>query len=248
MGTETTRGLRYASVVAEQKSTGLLATHTDVLKTHLSQSVSSKLLEFKGIGSKHMPQSHLKKRTSFFPLLLSTLAVKISRLPHRQFFHRTPRMAVSWSHPLTLLLSMYAGEWFFVLSSLIEKKFVLNAGEKLMQPKTSQKFKNVACFRLLFKIKQPKRLQSTKSVAINTWFLLIKPNFNVKMQRYETNHRKRVVEENSNQSWSNKFLLKTYNPSFWGCHKSTENFVTHGFWARRYVALVVSVPIPLRTQ
>ena len=137
---------------------------------------------------------------------------------------------------------------FFVLSSLSEKKFVLNAEEKLMQPKTSQKFKNVACFRLLFKIKQPKRLQSTKSVAINTWFLLIKPNFNVKMQRYETNHRKRVVEENLNQVWSNKFLPKTYSPSFWGCHKSTENFVTHGFWVRRYVALVVSVPIPLRTQ
>jgi len=34
MGTETTSGLRSASVVAEQKSTGLLATHTDVLKTH----------------------------------------------------------------------------------------------------------------------------------------------------------------------------------------------------------------------
>ena len=28
-----------------------------------------------------------------------------------------------------------------------------------MQPKTSQKFKNVACFRLLFKIKQPKRFE-----------------------------------------------------------------------------------------
>ena len=25
--------------------------------------------------------------------------------------------------------------------------------------------------------------------------MLIKPNFNVKMQRYETNHRKKVVEE-----------------------------------------------------
>ena len=111
-------------------------------------------------------------------------------------------------------------EWFFVLSSLSEKKFVLNAEEKLMQPKTSQKFKNVACFRLLFKIKQPKRLQSTKSVAINTWFLLIKPNFNVKMQRYETNHRKRVVEENLNQFWSNKFLPKTYSPSFGGCRKT----------------------------
>ena len=154
---------------------------------------------------------------------MSTRAVKISRLPHRQFFHRTPRMAVSWSNPLTLLLSMYAGEWFFVLSSLSEKKFVLNAGEKLMQPKTSQKFKNVACFRLLFKIKQPKRLQSTKSVAINTWFLLIKPNFNVKMQRYETNHRKRVVEENLNQVWSNKFLPKTYSPSFWVCRKLSRN-------------------------
>jgi len=34
MGTEVTSGLRSASVVAEQKSTGLLATHTDVLKTH----------------------------------------------------------------------------------------------------------------------------------------------------------------------------------------------------------------------
>ena len=135
---------------------------------------------------------------------MSTLAVKISRLPNRQFLHRTPRMAVSWSHPLTLLLSMYAGE-------------------KLMQPKTSEKFKNVACFRLLFKIKQPKRLQSTKSVAINTWFLLIKPNFNVKMQRYETNHRKRVVEENLNQFWSNKFLPKTYSPSFGGCRKLSRN-------------------------
>ena len=37
MGTETTSGLRSASVVAEQKSTGLLATHTDALKTHSSQ-------------------------------------------------------------------------------------------------------------------------------------------------------------------------------------------------------------------
>lgn len=89
-----------------------------------------------------------------------------------------------------------------------------------MQPKTSQKFKNVAYFRLLFKIKQPKHLQSTKSVAINTCFLLIKPNFNVKMQRYETNHRKRVVEENLNQVWSNKFLPKTYSPSFWVCRKT----------------------------
>ena len=234
MGTETTSGLRSASVVAEQKSTGLLATHTDVLKTHLSQSVSSKLLEFKGIGSKHMPQSHLKKRTSFFSLLLSTLAVKISRLPHRQFFHRTPRMAVSWSHPLTLLLSMYAGEWFFVLSSLIEKKFVLNAGEKLMQPKTSQKFKNVACFRLLFKIKQPKRLQSTKSVAINTWFLLIKPNFNVKMQRYETNHRKKVVEE-------------TVQPVFLGAAVNYQKMIcSEWVQTRGYQACVFCKLIPLR--
>ena len=46
MGTETTSGLRSASVVAEQKSTGLLATHTDVLKTHESQSFSFVLLEF----------------------------------------------------------------------------------------------------------------------------------------------------------------------------------------------------------
>ena len=98
------------------------------------------------------------------------------------------------SSPGTIAFNVCRG-MIFVLSSLSEKKFVLNAGEKLMQPKTSQKFKNVACFRLLFKIKQPKRLQSTKSVAINTWFLLIKPNFNVKMQRYETNHRKKVVEE-----------------------------------------------------
>ena len=42
-----TRGLRSASVVAEQKSTGLLATHTDALKTHSSQSFSPKLLEAK---------------------------------------------------------------------------------------------------------------------------------------------------------------------------------------------------------
>jgi len=71
------------------------------------------------------------------------------------------------SSPDTIAFNVYRG-MIFVLSSLSEKKFVLNAEEKLMQPKTSQKFKNVACFRLLFKIKQPKRLQSTKSVAINT--------------------------------------------------------------------------------
>ena len=117
----------------------------------------------------------------------------------------------------------------FLFSVHYAKKFVLNAGEKLMQPKTSEKSKNVACFRLLFKIKQPKRLQLAKSVAINTRFLLIMPNFNVKMQRYKTNHRKRVVEENLNQFWSNKFLSKPYSPFFGGCHKSTENFVTHGF-------------------
>ena len=126
------------------------------------------------------------------------------------------------SSPDTIAFNVCRG-MIFVLSSLSEKKFVLNAEEKLMQPKTSQKFKNVACFRLLFKIKQPKRLQSTKSVAINTWFLLIKPNFNVKMQRYETNHRKRVVEENLNQVWSNKFLPKTYSPSFWVCRKLSRN-------------------------
>ena len=52
MGTENTSGLRSASVVAEQKSTGLLATHTDVLKTHESQRVSSDLRENKKIRSK----------------------------------------------------------------------------------------------------------------------------------------------------------------------------------------------------
>jgi len=43
------------------------------------------------------------------------------------------------------------------------------------------------------------------------------------MQRYETNHRKRVVEENLNQFWSNKFLPKTYSPSFGGCRKLSRN-------------------------
>jgi len=51
MGTENTSGLRSASVVAEQKSTGLLATHTDVLKTHESQRVSSALRESKRLAA-----------------------------------------------------------------------------------------------------------------------------------------------------------------------------------------------------
>ena len=54
MGTETTSGLRSASVVAEQKSTGLLATHTDVLKTHESQRVSSALRESKRLAAKYL--------------------------------------------------------------------------------------------------------------------------------------------------------------------------------------------------
>ena len=56
MGTETTSGLRSASVVAEQKSTGLLATHTDALKTHSSQRVSTELLESKETDSEHLLQ------------------------------------------------------------------------------------------------------------------------------------------------------------------------------------------------
>jgi len=54
MGTETTSGLRSASVVAEQKSTGLLATHTDALKTHSSQSFPTELLEGKGTSNEHL--------------------------------------------------------------------------------------------------------------------------------------------------------------------------------------------------
>ena len=53
IGTETTSGLRSASVVAEQKSTGLLATHTDALKTHSSQSFPTELLEGKGTSNEH---------------------------------------------------------------------------------------------------------------------------------------------------------------------------------------------------
>ena len=62
MGTETTSGLRSASVVAEQKSTGLLATHTDVLKTHNPQSISSKLLESQATLSKNLTTNKIKTR------------------------------------------------------------------------------------------------------------------------------------------------------------------------------------------
>jgi len=62
MGTETTSGLRSASVVAEQKSTGLLATHTDVLKTHNPQSISSKLLESRATLSKNLTTNKIKTR------------------------------------------------------------------------------------------------------------------------------------------------------------------------------------------
>jgi len=64
--------------------------HTDVLKTHLSQSVSSKLLEFKGIGSKHMPQSHLKKRTSFFLYFCQHEQLKSADYPTGNFFTGRP--------------------------------------------------------------------------------------------------------------------------------------------------------------
>ena len=92
----------------------------------------------------------------------------------------------------------------------------------------------VACFRLLFKIKQPKRLQSTKSVAINTRFLLIKPNFNVKMQRYETNHRKKVVEE-------------TVQPVFLGAAVNYQKMIcSEWVQTRGYQACVFCKLIPLR--
>ena len=48
-------------------------------------------------------------------------------------------------------------------------------------------------------------------------------------------------------------VLRQGNKWLGGCHllnssNLAENFETRGFWVRRYVALVVSAPIPLRTQ
>ena len=67
-GTETTSGLRSASVVAEQKSTGLLATHTDALKTRELQNFSLELLESKETGGEHLPQARTFVTQSFIVL------------------------------------------------------------------------------------------------------------------------------------------------------------------------------------
>lgn len=66
------------------------------------------------------------------------------------------------------------------------------------------------------------------------------------MQRYETNHRKRVVEENLNQVWSNKFLPKTYSPCFGFAVNYQEMICSEWVQTRGYQACVFCKLIPLR--
>jgi hypothetical protein len=77
MGTETTRGLRYASVVAEQKSTGLLATHTDALKTHSSQTFSTNLPEPKRVKT-NTCHKLLAKNTVFLSCIVTKMKLQFS--------------------------------------------------------------------------------------------------------------------------------------------------------------------------
>ena len=88
-----------------------------------------------------------------------------------------------------------------------------------MQPKTSQKFKNVACFRLLFKIKQPKRLQSTKSVA---WVLSASVCGTGGFSAHTATHS---MSENAHETQS--FLLIYSNPQNTATSKSPSLSVSH---------------------
>ena len=71
--------------------------------------------------------------------------------------------------------------------------------------------------------------------------------FSSQMQKIQVTSNSTTVQP-LHSLYNNWILSDILLLIFWIPAKQKKLFVTRGFWVRRYVALVVSVPIPLRTQ